>query len=434
MATYADKLKIARIQLPSGTEYAVIDQDVREMIALPFSEVASYLAGDYVIDPTTDSLYRFTQNKAAGAWNPATVEAVKISTEFKRLAGLIAGGIHYRGKTTTSLYDGATTNPITINGAAYTAETGDLVILDLDPAFYSNYADLVGQAIAAGTYFYNESGNVVTFYHAFAAISAAENTSLAAIANKTNPVHGAPEFLFDGSQWSSLGSDMLGDLAYKDSATGAYVKPVGSGSVEIPTISATGKDLVTTTIRGVTGESVTASAASAGTAVSVAKVGTAVRYGTANVGEAVTYGNADVGTDIANVAISTETPKTFTVEGVTVTGPATAASDVLVFATSNTASITGITSVQTITPAASSIKTLTPAVAAPDSQTIVPAVDNGTITPYTFTNVTVPVMANATTTVATGAVENGNTLSVVSVGTTTAAVTVDTVADTITVD
>ncbi len=64
------------------------------------------------------------------------------------------------------------------------------------------------------------------------------------------------------------------------------------------------------------------------------------------------------------------------------------------------------------TPAAASSTTIwgvggttsiTPAVAAPDTQTITPAVSNGTITPYTFADVTAAKVASAATTIATGA-------------------------------
>lgn len=37
-------------------------------------------------------------------------------------------GVHFRGSTTTALTDGATTNPITIDGSSYTAVIGDMVI------------------------------------------------------------------------------------------------------------------------------------------------------------------------------------------------------------------------------------------------------------------------------------------------------------------
>lgn len=41
---------------------------------------------------------------------------------------MVAGGVMYRGVTTTALTDGASTNPITINGESYTAVNGDLVL------------------------------------------------------------------------------------------------------------------------------------------------------------------------------------------------------------------------------------------------------------------------------------------------------------------
>lgn len=39
------------------------------------------------------------------------------------------GGTHYRGITTTELTDGASTNPIVINSASYTAVNGDIVVV-----------------------------------------------------------------------------------------------------------------------------------------------------------------------------------------------------------------------------------------------------------------------------------------------------------------
>ena len=87
----------------------------------------------------------------------------------------ISGGIHFRGETTTALTDGATTNPITINGVSYTAVSGDLVLYD------------------------------------------------------------EAEFLFDGTKWIEMGTlSMLGALAYKDSASGSFTP---AGSVSAPNIS-----------------------------------------------------------------------------------------------------------------------------------------------------------------------------------------------------
>lgn len=87
----------------------------------------------------------------------------------------ISGGIHFRGETTTALTDGATTNPITINGSSYTAVSGDLVLYD------------------------------------------------------------EKEFLFDGTKWIEMGDlSLLGALAYKDSASGSFTP---AGSVSAPNIA-----------------------------------------------------------------------------------------------------------------------------------------------------------------------------------------------------
>lgn len=81
------------------------------------------------------------------------------------------------GITTTALTDGATTNPITIDGESVTASSGNI-------ASYNN-----------------------------------------------------KEFIFNGTVWQEFGDlDDLGDLAYKDSATGSYTP---EGSVSTPTITVT---------------------------------------------------------------------------------------------------------------------------------------------------------------------------------------------------
>lgn len=91
----------------------------------------------------------------------------------------IGGAIVLRGTTTTALTDGATTNPITINGDSYTAVANDAV-------FYGN-----------------------------------------------------KEFVFDGTNWHEFG-DMsgLGALATKDNATGSFT-PSGSVSVSVDQAGAT---------------------------------------------------------------------------------------------------------------------------------------------------------------------------------------------------
>ena len=133
MASYKNLAKLGRTELPSGTTYTLIDLDLREMIAPNFNAEASYEVGDYVIYDvvgTDDSLYRFTSAHPAGAWNSADVELVVVGNELKRISKTIVGGITYRGKTTSMLYDDCTINPITIGGNSYTAVSGDLVKVD----------------------------------------------------------------------------------------------------------------------------------------------------------------------------------------------------------------------------------------------------------------------------------------------------------------
>lgn len=105
--------------------------------------------------------------------------------DIEELKDAIAGGVTFMGETTTALTDGATTNPITINGNSVTAIKGYLV------------------------------------------------------------VYSSKEFVFDGTHWIEMGDlSVLGDLAYKDSASGSYTpagtvsKPTFTGSQSNVTITA----------------------------------------------------------------------------------------------------------------------------------------------------------------------------------------------------
>lgn len=545
---YHGLAKLGRVQLPSGNTYALIDYNGRELIAPMFSASGEYVVGDYVV--YDDDLWRCSAAHSGAAWNADHFEQVTVGSELRRIESAISGGIHYRGHTTSSLYDGSTTNPIIINGSPWHAIAGDMVIEE--PPEYST-----GRAYASGEYCTNDG----IIYQVTEAISASDNTQFSDL--KTKIATNNPEFIFDGTLWDELGSINplgLGELAYKDSASGTYVKPTGSGSVTVKEYSTDGGKLVTTSITGVGGtESV--SKMTAGTAVEVAKIGTAVRYGTANVGSAVTYGtankastattvgNANVGAAVtygnANVAgtqttvgnadvgeaVSVATAGTQVVYGTADVGaavtygtanPGTAitgvakvggsktfaasgvvtsvSDDCLVFETASTDTVIGIAdatgisitpavasnttltpaiaadttrkltpvggttditpavtsttkifgavaSSTTLTPAVASSTTiygavdstltLTPAVAAPNDQTLTPAVANGTITPWTEASKTVATSAASAITVATGTVSSEGTGSAVVTGVTgtdtSKTVTVGTASDTVTV-
>lgn len=442
MATYSEYSKLARVKLPSGTTYALIDFDGRAIIASNFSSSSetNYAVNDYSIYQS--DLYKCTSATTGGTWDSTAWELVTVGSELKAIKASISGGVHYKGKTTSSLYDGDTTNPIVIGGSSYTAVSGDLVI-ETPPTYATSTAYTKGQYVIYS--------NVI--YQITQSITAQSNTSWSVVSKKVAP--NEPEFIFDGSTWNELGTlnpQGLGTLAYKNSASGSYVKPTGDGSVTIPTVSSSGKSLTTTTITGTDG-TVNASLVSGGTEKEIAKAGTAVVYGTADVGTAVIYGtanraavattvgNADVGTEVvygtankassattvgnANVgsAVTVATAGTDVVYGNANVGAsvtygnanvassqttvgnanvgssytcanagvtATVDGDCLQLTTAGTSTFNGATTSTTkIYGAVASNTTLTPAVAAPNTQKLTPVGGTTSITPAVSSSTTI---------------------------------------------
>lgn len=131
MATLNNLAKIYKIKLPSNVTYAIIDLDGRAMIAENYTQGVAYQANTYVI--YQDNFYRITSDITVAdniGWSAVEKTLVTIGSELTALRNFLTTGIHYKGKTTTPLYDEATTNPIVINGEDYTAVEGDLVIYD----------------------------------------------------------------------------------------------------------------------------------------------------------------------------------------------------------------------------------------------------------------------------------------------------------------
>lgn len=204
------------------------------------------------------------------------------------------------------------------------------------------------------------------------------------------------------------------------------------------------KNLDVTQITPVSG-STTASKATAGTPIEVAKVGGEVRYGTADVGETVTglakraaqqtiVGNANVGTGttVANGSVTSVSAPVISVKVNSTAKDAYNAeydstNECLILSpvTITAAAPTVTLGTRTINEAvASDVKIygvtadqveVTSATQAPDTQKIKYAAENGEITPWTFDNVTVPKAANAVT-VATGNLSVGSAGGVVMTG------------------
>ena len=457
MASYSTYSKLGRVKLPNNNTYALIDKDGRAMLASDYDTSASYSIGDHVI--YQDDLWR-CKAPTTGAWDSTKWELTTVDAELKNLAAEVTGGIHYRGKTSTALYDGCTTNPITISGNSYTAETGDLVILDLSSVAVT-YA--VSTAYSAHQYLVN-SGK---YYITNAAITAGENTSFAAISEKVDLITSDPKFLFDGTSWSSMGSisDGLGDLAYKDTATGNYTAPTGSGSVTVTTYAADTRKLTTTTVTGTNG-TVSATYITSVPTSSFAVAGNAVVYGTADVGTAVSVGTSLTGTTtfvtsaIASASLTgtttfnTDAIKDASLSGTTTfaTGGVTASvdGDMIVFSTAGTGTVTISTTpattssvgLSTTATGASEMGTvglgtssIYPATSADTTRTLTPVGGTATgVTGVTYTNCNPASAATTATTVATGGLETGSDVMIgLTTGTSSLTVSVGTTTDTVVV-
>ena len=126
----------------------------------------------------------------------------------------------------------------------------------------------------------------------------------------------------------------------------------------------------------------------AGITASVDSSNECLTFVTASTG---TVGISTTDSSTASVGISTTAASTGTV-GISTTDSSTGTVGI-----STTAASTGTVSVTTVG--------IYEAVAAPSTQTLTPATSNGTITPYTFADVTVPIADNAASTFATGALD-----------------------------
>lgn len=192
-----------------------------------------------------------------------------------RIEQIVSGGVTYIGKTTTALTDGSTTNPIQIDGQSVTAVNGNLVV-------------------------YEQTGKPPR------------------------------EFIWLGTSaaghWNELGggSGVFGALAYKDSASGSYTKPTGSGSVSVvePTgtfsgtrvqttlsgnTNLTSKEIVTAvspTTKYLSAEASGGEVEVTGTISAITSLGTPTTISAVTGAQAATGGTYDI---LRNVSVTTDT-------------------------------------------------------------------------------------------------------------------------------
>lgn len=262
----------------------------------------------------------------------------------------MSGAIIIRGTTTTALTDESTTNPITIDGDSYTAVANDAV-----------------------------------FY-------------------------GKKEFVFDGTKWHEFG-DMsgIGNMGKVDQGT-VTITPKGSNAASSVTFTAHSKtSVLTSATTGTVPKTVATTkyltASASGTAVSVGTSGSALTG----------LGTADTDTFVKSYPGASSKLATTTVIGVgsttTTASKATAGTAVAVAKAGTAATVaSGSLGTETSTRSANTPmwgatvtnETLSFTFKPMATTSVTPAVSNGNITPYTFTDVTVPVKDAKATTVATG--------------------------------
>lgn len=316
---------ITQIQMPSGTTYDIQDQGARDLIAAinNWSYVVCTSAANTPKDVTWTS----------GSTTITGTLVASSSTMYKIYLVPDTNG-------TNDVYDEyITVNP---SGTTYKWEMfGNTKLPDMND-YVKNKSGHSGGT--AGDYAYANSASLSFGTHTTATVLKSNVTA-------TVPKPSGTTKYLKLTPTTDTAITSLGDAS-----TDTFVKSYPG---------ATSK-LTTTTVTGVQSSTTTASKATAGTAVSVAKTGTAVA--------AVTGVNS------------------------TGTSPTTAASNTVLWA----ATVDGTTLKLEYKPLATS--------------NITPAVSNGTITPYTFSDVTVPIKNTSATTVATGGVAAGSSGATVMTG------------------
>ena len=174
----------------------------------------------------------------------------------------ITGAMHWTGITTTALTDGATTNPIVIDGENYTAKSGDVVAIDGDT--------------------YEEE----------------------------------KEFVFNGTKWQKLGpAGSFKALAFKDSASGD-ITCAGSNSASAVSFSGTATETVLKAVdSAAVAPSFTEGAFSAGTLPSFTEgsfTPASLSEGFYSAGSAASYSHSG----FSGGSLGNATTSTFATEGV----------------------------------------------------------------------------------------------------------------------
>jgi len=224
---------ISKIVLPGGTSaYLIKDNEGRLMIANNYVVTKNYAVGDYFVKD--GKFYVVTVAGPQAATGGHSSETT-VGDELKAIKSAISSSMHFIGITRTALTDGAATAELTPYSTGSLTKT-------------SGFVD--GDVVLVKDAAHSADGDVTD------------------------------EFVNVGGLWYNYGSSThIKALAFKDSASGTYVKPTGAGNVTIKKYTATSdlatdaalvpaavksysaskSNLVTTSIKGVAADTATAS-------------------------------------------------------------------------------------------------------------------------------------------------------------------------------
>lgn len=386
---------IKKIQLPSGSEFLIYDENTRLMItSKQYDAHVAYSEGDLVV--YDNYLYRVTADITTTGntgWSAVSKTATTVDEELDRvyveinaIKKAVTQVMRYLGVTSTALFDGATTSSIVIGDVTWTAGNE-----------------------------YNPDTHVFT--------SGAVVISGSGSAQK--------EYAWNGTSWNEFGeTGLLKQLAYKDadevfyqkttSATSSAVTGVGSISPKTKRLTATasnGQATIKTTAPAITGF---------GTHTTV----DFIKSYPGETSKLVTTTIRQAGNDVSvpNVTNVSSVTATNTVFGTDTTASKATAGTILNVAKKKAQATTvskigsGTTTSILETASVSNDTLILGAVPVSNPSINECADDTQSITPYTFTDVTVPVVSSNTS-VDASSVTLGESLSCAGAGSNTTVAT-----------
>lgn len=242
--TWTQTPTMYEVTLPSGNSYYIEDNEVRQWIGTGSSSGAEYRISS-------------------------------LETEISKLAN----ATHWLGVTTTTLTDGATTNPITIGGSSVTAKSGDIVQANGKTEFIFNGTAWQELGSSVGTlkaFAYADTGSVKVKPKGSNSASSVTGTCSVTPSGSISTGTGTANYTPAGSV---SGSVTAPTISVKTAGTTASVKPFGSAgtlpSCTLPTYTVSNGVLTITS-----GSFSAGTLPSAGTAVTV-KTGDAAYQATA---------------------------------------------------------------------------------------------------------------------------------------------------------